>query len=363
MAVEYYQAYRHVWNCKQGVDKLLSLIVHKMPRDKKNQLLNLTMYYHLKFSEERGVRVYKQSISSPQLMLGSTCPIHSVTHFGVTHYAMHPALNTNTNCTCNFMAKRKGEPRGGVGMKAKKRRLGGGGGIWANIKQKMCYMAVEYYQAHGHPWNCKQGVDKLLSLIVQKMPSEKKNQLLNLTKYYHLKFSEERGVTSTLNSDQDSIWRSIKEQIKIMNPGENLCQKPGIYLCGINASFKQLDPSSATGGYTSLDHTFLINRKLDGQMEILNAGWIWKNKGGEPSIMSNPYLVNNKDVELQKLLLPPTSHGELTSWLKNYKSCFLDPDLITGCTNRPNFDTIRIRPDYTNNVLFSQTLLVIHDST
>ena len=38
-------------------------------------------------------------------MLGSTCPIHSVTHFGVTHYAMHPALNTNTNCTCNFMAK------------------------------------------------------------------------------------------------------------------------------------------------------------------------------------------------------------------------------------------------------------------
>ena len=63
-------------------------------------------------------------------MLGSTCPIHSVTHFGVTHYAMHPALNTNTNCTCNFMPKRLElpRPRGGVGMEAKKRRLDGGGG-------------------------------------------------------------------------------------------------------------------------------------------------------------------------------------------------------------------------------------------
>ena len=37
-------------------------------------------------------------------MLRSPCPIHDVTHFGVTHYAMHPALSTNTNCTCNFMA-------------------------------------------------------------------------------------------------------------------------------------------------------------------------------------------------------------------------------------------------------------------
>ena len=30
-----------------------------------------------------------------------SCPIHSVTHFGVTHYATHPSLNTNTNCTCD----------------------------------------------------------------------------------------------------------------------------------------------------------------------------------------------------------------------------------------------------------------------
>ena len=45
-------------------------------------------------------------------MLGSTCPIHSVTHFGVTHYAMHPALNTNTNCTCNFMPKRAKRAKG-----------------------------------------------------------------------------------------------------------------------------------------------------------------------------------------------------------------------------------------------------------
>ena len=38
-------------------------------------------------------------------MVRSPCPIHDVTHFGVTHYAMHPALSTNTNCTCNFMPK------------------------------------------------------------------------------------------------------------------------------------------------------------------------------------------------------------------------------------------------------------------
>ena len=241
-----------------------------------------------------------------------------------------------------------GGEEGGLGDATDSRNL-----IWANIKTKMYSMAVEYRRAYRHPWNCKQGVDKLLSLIVHKMPRmprDRKNLLLNLTTYYHLKFSEERGITSRLYGSQDSIWRSIKEQIKIMNPGENLCQKPGIYLCGINASFIQ-----PAGGYTYLDHTFLIYRTLDGQMEILNTGWSCKNKGGQPSIMMNPYLVNNKDVELQTLLLPPTSPGELTSWLENYKSCFLDPD-DSNWSNPPNFDTIRIRPGY--NVLFSQTLLV-----
>ena len=230
--------------------------------------------------------------------------------------------------------------------------------IWANLKTNMYSMAEEYRHIHGRPWNCKQGVDKLLSLIVRKMPRmprDKQNQLLNLTTYYHLKFSEKRGVPSTLTSSQDSIWRSIKEPIKIMNPGENLCQKPGIYLCGINASFIQLDRSSATGVYIFLDHTFLIYRKLDGQMEILNAGWSCKNKGGQPSIMMKPYLVKNKEVELQTLLSPPTSRRELTSWLENYKSCFLDPG-DSNWSNPLNFDTIRIRHGY--NVLFSQTLVV-----
>ena len=47
---------------------------------------------------------------------------------------------------------------------------------------------------------------------------------------------------------------------------------------------------------------------------------------------------------------------ELTSWLENYKSCFLDPD-DSHWSNPPNFDTIGIRHDG-YNVLFSQTLVV-----
>ena len=54
-------------------------------------------------------------------MLRSPCPIHDVTHFGVTHYAMHPALSTNTNCTCNFMATGATGATGANGRKRAKR--------------------------------------------------------------------------------------------------------------------------------------------------------------------------------------------------------------------------------------------------
>ena len=55
------------------------------------------------------------------MMVRSPCPIHDVTHFGVTHYAMHPALSTNTNCTCNFMPKRPKRPKQAKRAKRAKR--------------------------------------------------------------------------------------------------------------------------------------------------------------------------------------------------------------------------------------------------
>ena len=102
------------------------------------------------------------------------CPIHCVNSFGAIHYAQHPALAMNDECTCsaNFVTKGKFPEvfqkrvvvaRGGGGATAA--AGGGGGAASANILQVIdenTWFQKASYKGRTQTMKFKEALDKML---------------------------------------------------------------------------------------------------------------------------------------------------------------------------------------------------------